>query len=88
MVGIFRLIVKTFRLLVERCYPEAFVFAVLTNKPMVRAYCGLGGPQAVFGTESLMVDLAEAPTMDPLATRLNSTHPLHSLLNCQCMMCQ
>ena len=40
MAGIFRLIVKPFSFLVTLYYPEAFVFAVLTNKPMVRVYCG------------------------------------------------
>ena len=33
MAGIFRLIVKPFSFLVTLYYPEAFVFAVLTNKP-------------------------------------------------------
>lgn len=46
--------------------------AVLTNKPMVRAYRGPGGPQAVFGTESLMNDLAHTLAMDPLALRLKN----------------
>ncbi len=46
--------------------------AVLTNKPMVRAYRGPGGPQAVFGTESLMNDLADALGMDPLELRLKN----------------
>jgi|SaaInlStandDraft_1057018.scaffolds.fasta_scaffold62117_1 hypothetical protein len=40
MAGIFRLIVEPFSLLVKLYCPEAFVFAALTNKPMVRAYCG------------------------------------------------
>ena len=39
---------------------------------MVRAYRGPGGPQAVFGTESLMNDLAHTLAMDPLALRLKN----------------
>ena len=40
MAGILRLIFKPLSLLVTLYYPEAFVFAALTNKPLVRAYCG------------------------------------------------
>lgn len=47
--------------------------AVLTNKPTVRAYRGPGGPQAIFGTESLMNDLASELGMDPIDIRIKNS---------------
>ncbi len=56
-----------------RCYriPNVEVngAAVLTNKPMVRAYRGPGGPQVTLGTEVLMNELAKKLNMDPIALR-------------------
>ncbi len=56
-----------------RCYriPNVEVNgkAVLTNKPMVRAYRGPGGPQVTLGTEVLMNELAKKLNMDPIVLR-------------------
>ena len=46
--------------------------SVLTNKPTVRAYRGPGGPQAVFGTESLVNELADELGLDPIELRLKN----------------
>ncbi len=46
--------------------------AVLTNKPMVRAYRGPGGPQVIFGTESLMNEMAAALEIDAIDFRLKN----------------
>ena len=46
--------------------------AVLTNKPMVRAYRGPGGPQVTLGTERLLNDLARTLNMDPIELRLKN----------------
>lgn len=46
--------------------------AVLTNKPMVRAYRGPGGPQVTLGTECLMNELAEVLNIDPVELRLKN----------------
>lgn len=45
---------------------------VVVNKPKVRAYRGPGVPQAVFGSESLMNDLAAKLGLDPLEFRLQN----------------
>lgn len=56
-----------------RCYRipniEVNGCAVLTNKPMVRAYRGPGGPQVTLGTEVLMNELAKKLDLDPIELR-------------------
>jgi CO/xanthine dehydrogenase Mo-binding subunit len=59
-----------------RCYriPNVKVdgASVLTNKPMVRAYRGPGGPQVTLGTETLMNELARQLRIDPIELRLRN----------------
>lgn len=45
---------------------------VVVNKPKVRAYRGPGVPQAVFGSESLMNELAVKLGLDPIEFRLQN----------------
>ncbi len=45
---------------------------VVVNKPKVRAYRGPGVPQAVFGSESLMNELAAQLGIDPIEFRLQN----------------
>ena len=47
-------------------------FSVVVNKPKVRAYRGPGAPQAVFGAESLLNELATQLGMDPIEFRLKN----------------
>lgn len=47
-------------------------FSVLVNKPKVRAYRGPGAPQAVFGAESLLNEIAAEIGMDPIDFRLKN----------------
>ncbi len=47
-------------------------FSVVVNKPKVRAYRGPGAPQAVFGSESLLNELAAELGMDPIEFRLKN----------------
>lgn len=47
-------------------------YSVVVNKPKVRAYRGPGAPQAVFGSESLLNELAAELGMDPIEFRLKN----------------
>jgi CO/xanthine dehydrogenase Mo-binding subunit len=47
-------------------------YSVVVNKPKVRAYRGPGAPQAVFGSESLLNELASELGMDPIEFRLKN----------------
>jgi len=46
--------------------------SVVVNKPKIRAYRGPGAPQAVFGVESLLNELATELDMDPIELRLKN----------------
>ena len=54
--------------------PNVYVegYAVVLNKPKIRAYRGPGAPQAAFAAESVLNELSERIGMDPIELRLKN----------------